>query len=70
MPPNRFAFVLRLWNETTRPGTNDPPEIRGSLQSSASDEVVYFNSLHQIPALLQELTGWSDTTGDEPPVSD
>jgi hypothetical protein len=68
--PDRFAFVLRLWNEAASGRAKEQLAMRGSLQLSSSDEIVYFNSLGQLPGLLQEITGWMDASGEEHPVSD
>lgn len=52
----RHAFVLRLWNEA---GPQQAPQVRGSIRSVQSDEIIYFHSLHQIPDILTKLTGWA-----------
>ena len=61
MNPNRFAFVVRLWNEVDRQAGR-PSELRGSVQMINDEKVLYFHSLDQIPALLRELTGWDGDT--------
>lgn len=69
MSKNRFAFVIRLWNETNHhPG--QPADMRGSLQMASSDKVVYFRSLEQIPEILRGLTGWTGPANGNPPASD
>ncbi len=61
MNPNRFAFVVRLWNEVDRQAGR-PLELRGSVQMVNDERVLYFHSLDQVPALLRQLTGWEGDT--------
>ncbi len=60
MPGRRYAFVLRVWNEAPTSTKPQPDEVRGSLQMADADRIFYFNSLAQIPLILQEITGWLD----------
>jgi hypothetical protein len=61
VPGRRFAFVLKLWTETSE-GTSSPRyTLRGSVQAVDSDQVRYFQALDKIPEILQEITGWQDT---------
>ena len=61
MPPNRFAFVIRLWQEVDRQSSR-PSELRGSVQMANEERTLYFNDLEQIPELLRQLTGWEADT--------
>lgn len=61
MPPNRFAFVIRLWQEVDRQSSR-PSELRGSVQMVNEERTLYFNALEQIPELLRQLTGWEADT--------
>ncbi len=60
MTQERYAFVIRLWNEARKLPAKQQPvvELRGSLQVADSDEVYYFDSLEKIPELLRQVTGW------------
>jgi hypothetical protein len=51
----RYAFVLRVWFKRESASL---PLIRGSLQLANSDQVYYFASLDEVPALLQRLIDW------------
>lgn len=62
MSKKRFAFVLRVWNEATPAQEDRSPEVRGSLQLANSDEIRYFHSLDEIPAILRNMTGWNHAT--------
>ena len=66
MAQERFAFVIRLWNE---PGqavdpSRQPVAVRGSIQSTHSEQIFYFDSFDKIPALLKEITGWQSDEWD------
>ncbi len=61
MNPNRFAFVVRLWNEVDCQAGR-PLELRGSVQMVNDERVLYFHSLDQVPELLRQLTGWGKDT--------
>lgn len=66
---NRFAFILRLWHETPRQAVGSKSGMRGSLQMANSEDVVYFNSLEQVPGLLEKLMHESNTAVP-PPIID
>jgi hypothetical protein len=51
----RFAFVLRLWTEGGPEDTDARSVLRGSLQRVGSQQVRYFRSLAEVPALLGEM---------------
>jgi len=62
----RYAFVIRLWNE---PGqavdpSRQPGEVRGSIHSTHSEQIFYFDSFDKIPELLKEITGWQSDEGE------
>ena len=59
MPPNRFVFVIRLWQEDGR-NPKRPSTLRGSVQMAHEEKALYFHSLEQIPELLRRLTGWEE----------
>ena len=60
MRERRFAFVLKLWTETTESTSGPWSTLRGSVQAVDSDQVRYFHALDRIPEILQEITGWQD----------
>lgn len=67
MVSNRFAFILRLWQEAPDQTAENESSLRGSLQMANSENVVYFHSLEQVPDLLEKLMGRSDTAVAPPP---
>ena len=56
----RYAFVIRLWNESDDSSGSQQRAvvIRGSIHTSQSGRIYYFDSLEKIPELLKEITGW------------
>ena len=60
----RFAFILRLWNEAQDGQPNSKPNMRGSLQIANAEHTIYFSALNQIPSILEELADWSGPDGD------
>ena len=62
MAQERYAFVIRLWNEAKKQPARQQPVVvlRGSLQAADSEEVYYFDSLDKIPELLKQVTGWEN----------
>lgn len=68
MAPERYAFVIRLWNEPEQAvdPSRQPVEVRGSIHSTHSEEIFYFDSFDKIPALLKEITGWQSDEWDVP----
>ena len=59
-----FSFRLRLIFEADGDDAHSPPLLRGSLQRLDNDQVRYFSSFAEIPALLCELTsGTQETAG-------
>ena len=66
MAQERYAFVIRLWNEPEQAAdpARQPGEVRGSIHSTHSEQIFYFDSFDKIPALLKELTGWQSDVAE------
>jgi hypothetical protein len=67
MVVNRFAFILRLWQEAPDPTAENESGMRGSLQMANSEDVFYFHSLEQVPGLLEKLMEGVNTAVTPPP---
>lgn len=63
MTRQRFAFVLRLWLETTTGNPKAKITWRGSLEVIEPKQLYYFTSFNHIPKILQEITGRATTSG-------
>ena len=58
----RFAFVLRIWLTESESTPDQPPHLRGSLQSINSAEPSYFSSLRQLNDLLEAALQQQETS--------
>lgn len=65
MTRQRFAFILRLWQEAPTRGTDLHPQLRGSLQAIDSEELHYFASFDKIPKILRKITMWQEMPNQE-----
>jgi len=63
MARQRFAFILRLWQEAPARSADLRPQLRGSLQPIDSEDVYYFDSFSKIPEILRTVTQWQDVSG-------
>jgi hypothetical protein len=62
-----FSFRLRISLEANLDDPQSPPLVRGSMQRLDRDEVRYFRSFMEIPALLAELMRGAQASADPPP---
>lgn len=56
----RFAFYLRLWQES------HDAEWRGSIQQAGAEQVRYFQRPEELTAIIQELCAWSTDADADP----
>lgn len=65
MASDRYAFIIRLWNEAAPSRQPGQVILRGFVQAIHSDEKHYFQSFEEVPRLLQEITGWEIKDPDD-----
>ena len=65
MAETHFSFRLRIALEADPDDAQKAVQVRGSLQRLDLDQVRYFSSFEEIPALLLDLT--AEVRGHTPP---
>jgi hypothetical protein len=56
----RFAFVVKVWNESVETLRGSVIVLRGSVQLVGTEKVRYFSSFDQLSHILQDLTDLDD----------
>jgi hypothetical protein len=56
----RFAFVVKVWNENIETTPDSVVIWRGSVQRVGAEQVRYFSRFDQLTHILQDLTGLND----------